>query len=194
NGCETLDRIVVQSPVDRGGGHERSRRAEKQRVAVRLRARDRLRADGAACPARTIFDDEGLPEHGRQPIRNGALKLLGFLRPQPLRPSSCPCFAEAPDRTSRVTARPGWPQRTGRRSRHDQLTNAARAALFGARRCTEGERKPRTCRAFHGVTIRRKPGDQGALDAPILFQGTNQARRGSRKRLSRPTRTAASPI
>jgi hypothetical protein len=31
--------------------------------------------------------------------------------------------------------------------------------------------------------------DQGALDAPILSQGTNQARRGSRKR--RPTAAAS---
>src|SRR5262249_57185116 len=60
------------TPTDRGGGGERSRRAEEQRVAVRLRARDRLRADGAARPARTIFDNEGLPEHGRQPIRKEA--------------------------------------------------------------------------------------------------------------------------
>jgi hypothetical protein len=28
----------------------------------------------------------------------------------------------------------------------------------------------------------KTPRDQGALDAPILFQGTNQARRGSHKR------------
>src|SRR5262249_47158811 len=31
----------------------------------------------------------------------------------------------------------------------------------------------------------KTPRDQGALDAPILFQGTNQARRGSRKRPDR---------
>jgi hypothetical protein len=40
--------------------------------------------------------------------------------------------------------------------------------------------KPRACRGFQGVI--QPPRDQGALDTPILFQRTNQARRGSLKR------------
>ena len=41
-------------------------------------------------------------------------------------------------------------------------------------------KKPRACRGFQGGI--QPPRDQGALGTPILFQRTNQARRGSRKR------------
>jgi len=54
---------------------------------------------------------------------------------------------------------------------------------FGARRRTGNERKPRARRGFQGIDHERKSRDQGALDAPILFQVTNQAKRGSRPRL-----------
>ena len=45
------------------------------------------------------------------------------------------------------------------------------------------ERKPRTCRGFKDHEESR---DQGALDALILSQGRNQAKRGSRKRPDPP--------
>jgi hypothetical protein len=83
-----------------------------------------------------------------------------------------------------------------RRARGDQPTNAALAAWFGACRDTKSERKPRGARprAFQGDIHEETSRDQGALDAPILSQGTNQARRGSRKRLGPPGDDAAFPL
>src|SRR5215471_21532816 len=47
------------------------------------------------------------------------------------------------------------------------------------------QRKPRACRGFECVT-KEKPERAKSRDAPILSQGTNQARRTSRKRPDPP--------
>src|SRR5262245_20791271 len=77
---------------------------------------------------------------------------------------------------------PGLATTHGVRAHHDQLTNAALAASFRYPPIhRELKRKPQTRRGFLRNPMKESR-DQGALDAPMLSQGTNQARRGSRKR------------
>src|SRR5262245_8398839 len=51
--------------------------------------------------------------------------------------------------------------------------------------CTRRETKKARGVPGLSLTILEESSDQGALDAPLLPQGTNQARRGSRKRPDR---------
>jgi hypothetical protein len=65
-------------------------------------------------------------------------------------------------------------------------TNAVACAWFGGPPNTDIEKKaPGTCEAFKELTTLEKSRDQSAPDPLILSQGTNQARRGSRKRPDR---------
>jgi hypothetical protein len=67
------------------------------------------------------------------------------------------------------------------RARRDQLSNVALAARFGIRRYTGAKESPGRAGAFKETSHESR--DQGALDAPILSQITNQARRGSQRPL-----------
>ena len=58
---EVLDRVVRQLAIDVGQDRVRAGRVEQQRVAVRRRLRDELRADAAA-GAGAVLDDERLAE------------------------------------------------------------------------------------------------------------------------------------
>jgi hypothetical protein len=75
--------------------------------------------------------------------------------------------------------------------RRDQPTNAWPAASFGCLR-TQGQKKAPGAEAgaFQGDIHEETSRDQGELDAPILSQRTNQARRGSRKRPGPAARAA----
>ena len=64
---DVADEIEAEVLVERGVGRHRLR-DQQQRVAVRLRARDRLDAEIGA-GARPVLDDEGLAHVVRQPLR-----------------------------------------------------------------------------------------------------------------------------
>ena len=75
DGREVLDRIVVQLGVQRRADRER-RRDQHDRVAVRRRARRRLRADVAAGAA-AVLGHHRLPERSREAVRDQAAEEIG---------------------------------------------------------------------------------------------------------------------
>jgi hypothetical protein len=88
--------------------------------------------------------------HFQQPARVLALVKRTSGRPSPKRKMS-----ERPDRRGlEPAAGTCHDAHGGNGARHDQLTNAALAAWFGARRCTASKRKPRACRGFRSTEER----------------------------------------
>jgi len=100
-------------------------------------------------------------------------------RPCPLRPSKRTCAAvpaiDGP-MLNRSLLTPNYPA-----SLSDCLIQTDPLPAADAREI----RKPRACRGFQGELMRTSR-DQGALNAPILSQSTNHARRRSRKRPGPP--------
>ncbi len=91
-----LRRVVGELQVQAGIDHQRGGGRREQRVAVRLRARDGLRADSSGGPG-PILHDDGLPPARRELLTDDARQRVG----RPARGE----WNDDPDRAARVSGR-----------------------------------------------------------------------------------------